>query len=86
MLGPEVHVEPFASGCLRTLSSEGDDLGCDASTLVVASCLGVEEEGMVPAVPSHIDGADEHPAAAGSHPAEAVLPDPLPPVGDGGAP
>src|SRR5258708_21627692 len=61
-----------------------DERGCDALPLMLASDLGIEEEGVIASVPGHVDEADQAASCqAGGHPAQAAGPDLVPPPSDG---
>lgn len=75
-----VDVEPFASGGLRVGDGDSDGLGADPGVLMAWAGLGVEQKGMIAAVPRHVDEPDQRPVTdARRHPAEAVGPDLVPP-------
>ena len=80
-VGLEVDVEPFASCGLGVLRGETDGPRSNALALVSAVRLRVDEKGMVSAVGYDVDEADEAPTGvAGSHPAQTVCTDSIPPA------
>ena len=80
-------MKPLATRRLGMPGGKADKRGGDALPLMLTGDFGVEEEGVVAAVPRHIDEAGQ--AAAGlqacCHPAKAVRPDLVPPPGRGPA-
>jgi hypothetical protein len=54
----EVNVQPLAPRCLGVPGSMADKRGGDALPLMLGGDLGVEEEGVIAAVPRHVDKAD----------------------------
>ena len=81
----EVDVKPVAACRLRVPGSKADKRGRDAPPLMLIRDLGIEEEGVIAAVPRHVDKTDQ--AAAGTQargdPAKTVRPDLVPPPGHG---
>jgi hypothetical protein len=78
----EINMQPLATcgpGCFSRSTHEG---GTDATMLITPAGLGIEQKSVVGAVPGHVHETDEGAARrACCHPAEAVGPDPIPPVG-----
>lgn len=78
----EVHVQPLAPGRLGVPGGMADKRRGDSLPLVLCGDLGVEEEGVITAVPCHVDKADQGAVLlTGSDPAKAVGPDLVPPAG-----
>jgi len=81
----EVDVKPLATRRLRVPGSKADKRGRDTTPLMLTGDLGIEEEGVIAAVPCHVDKTDQ--AAAGPQarggPAKTMRPDLVPPPGHG---
>ena len=81
----EVHVQPLAPGRLGMAGSMADKRRGDPLPLIFGGDLGIEEEGVIAAVPCHVDKTDQ--AAAGPQarggPAKTMRPDLVPPPGHG---
>ena len=76
----EVDLDPLAPSLLRMVHGVADELGADASSLLVGANFRVDQEGVVTAVPRDVYEADERPIAdARRYPAKAVRTDPVPP-------
>jgi hypothetical protein len=79
---PEVNVEPLAACSLRMQNCLTYNLGPHPFVLQDTSCLRVEQEGVVAAVPCDVDEAHENIfGCSGRHPTEAVPSNPVPPAG-----
>jgi len=81
----EVDVEPLAT-CRRGVPGSMAHQGRgNALSLMFTGDLGIEEEGVIASVPSHVDKTDQAAAAlqASGHPAKAVGLDLVPPPGRG---
>src|SRR5215472_12542146 len=78
----EVHVQPLAPGRLGVPGSMADKRRGDPLPLILGGDLGVEEEGVITAVPCHVDKAGQGAVRlTGSDPAKAVGADLIPPSG-----
>ena len=76
----EVEVEPFTAGRFGVPRCLSDDLGPNSPTLPAAACLGVDQRGVVAAIPGDVDKPDEYAlVVAGRDPSQAVRIDPVPP-------
>jgi hypothetical protein len=77
----EVDVQPLASRLLDVSRRLPDQFGPNAAALMACTGLGVEEKGMIAAVPSDVDES-HHRAVAGTghHPAETLVSYPVPPT------
>lgn len=76
----EVHVQPFAAGFLGVDGSSSNQLKPDTGMLVEGTHLGIEQEGMVAAVPCKVDEANQQSVVVpNTDPAKAVRADPVPP-------
>jgi len=83
----KVHVQPFTASRLSVPGCAADKLGSDTPPLMLTGDLGIEEEGVIAAVPRHVDKTDQaatKPQARGD-PAKTVRPDLVPPPGRGPA-
>ena len=78
----EVDVEPLTPCRLGMQCSTADERCGYSSPLMLASDLGIDEEGVIAAIPRHVDKADQGAAIqAGCYPAQAVQPHLVPSSG-----
>lgn len=73
-------MEPFAAGGAALAYGHLKESAPDTAAPVIGGDQGVDDEGMHPAVPGHVDEADQAAPFVGADPAEAVPPDLTPPV------
>lgn len=77
----EIDVQPLASGPLGMVSREADEVGRDSAPLKVGPGLGVQQEGVIAAVPGDVHKTDGGSVREMSgRPPEAVGPDSIPPA------
>ena len=76
----EVDVEPLAAGGAALPLGHVEQATADARVLPVARDDGVDDEGVHPAVPGHVDEPDQTCGLEGADPSQAVTLDLAPPV------
>jgi hypothetical protein len=76
----EVHVQPFAASFLGVDGGSSNQLRTDTGMLVDGTDLGIEQKGMVAAIPCNVDEANQQSVVVpDTDPAKAVRADPVPP-------
>lgn len=76
-------MKPFAAGLPRSFDSDLNDRFCEATALVGGGDHGVEDEGVLSAIPGDVHKSDQLSRVAGGDPAKAKLAEPGLSVGGG---